>query len=241
MGTVRLGRQFTPYAMSFFNDATEYDGFSPIWSGGFAATGLIGHADRVWQSHSLSYTSPTFSNFNFTVLTAPGADAADASTVGSFDPVTGLPITTAVAAKAASSYTGVGLNYAPMPELALSFGWESYNTGTIGEAATTAWNLGAAFKTMGATLYVDVNRAENGSAAQDNGWMLSAAAPISGTWSLQGGYASNETAALKTTGLTGVVLNDLDKKVRLYAGFTRTTLTAANDSTKYIAGAKYSF
>jgi len=48
-------------------------------------------------------------------------------------------------------------------------------------------------------------------------------------------------AALKTTGLTGVVLNDLDKKVRLYAGFTRTTLTAANDSTKYIAGAKYSF
>jgi predicted porin len=64
MGTIRLGRQFTPYAMSFFNDATEYDGFSPIWSGGFAADGLIGHADRVWQSNSISYTSPTFSNFN---------------------------------------------------------------------------------------------------------------------------------------------------------------------------------
>jgi len=240
MGTIRLGRQFTPYAMSFFNDATQYDGFSPIWWGGFN-NAPIGHTDRVWQSHSVSYTSPTFSNFNFVVLTAPGADGAAASTVGSFDPVSGLPITTVNAAKAASSYVGVGLNYAPVPELALSYGWESYNTGTIGGAATTAWNLGAAFKTMGVTLYADVNRAENGAAAVDNGWMISAAAPVSGTWSLQGGYSSNESAAVKSTGLTGVVLNDIHKQVRLYAGFARSTLTAAPDTTTYLAGAKYSF
>lgn len=240
MGTIRLGNQFTPYAMSFFNDATEYDGFSPIWWGGFNHS-TIGHSDRVWQSHSVSYTSPTFNNFNFVVLTAPGADGTAASNVGSFDPVTGAPIVTAVAAKAASSYVGVGLNYAPVPELALSYGWESYNTGTIGAAATTAWNLGAAFKTMGVTLYADVNRAENGSASADNGWMLSAAAPLSGTWSLQGGYSSNESSTVKSTGLTGVVLNDINKQVRMYAGFARSTLTAAADSTTYLAGVKYSF
>ena len=244
MGTVRLGNQFTPYSMSFWNDPTEYDGFSPIWSGGFAVngwTGLIGHGDVVWQTHSISYTSPTFSNFNFTVMTAPGADSAPAAIVGSFDPVTGLPTTTAVAAKAASSYVGVGLNYTPVPEVALSYGWESYNSGTIGASATTAWNLGAAFKTMGMTLYADVNRAENGSASADNGWMISAAAPVSGTWSLQGGYASNEASKTKTTGLTGVVINDIHKQVRLYAGFKRTTLTDTSDSTTYLAGAKYSF
>ena len=243
MGTIRLGRQFTPYAMSFFNDATEYDGFSPIWSGGFAADGLIGHADRVWQSNSISYTSPTFSNFNFTVLAAPGADGAAEQgqlSTAPFDTATGNPLTI-TPAHAATSYAGVGLNYAPMPDLALSFGWESYNSGAVGAAATTAWNLGAAYKTMGVTLYADVNRAENGQAAVDNGWMFSAAAPVSGTWSLQGGFAANETAAAKTTGLTGVVLNDIHKQVRLYAGFKRTTLTAAPDATTYLAGAKYTF
>ena len=243
MGTLRLGKQFTAYTMSFFNDATEDDGFNPIWSGGFAVNGyagLVPHSDQIRSKHSISYTSPTFSNFNFVVLAAPGADGAAASTVGSFDPDTGAPITKAKPANAATNYVGFGLNYAPMPELALSYGWESASTGVEGAAATTAWNLGAAFKTMGITLYADVNRAENG-LVSDSGWYLSAAAPVSGTWSVQGGYASNETTAAKATGLTGVVLNDLDKQLRLYAGFKRTTLTAAPDATTYLAGAKYSF
>ena len=245
MGTLRLGNQFTPYAMSFFNDATEYDNFSPIWAGGFKVNkgkGLIEHADRVWQNHSISYTSPTFSNFNFVVLAAPGADGADASTTidNVIDPATGLPTPTVNPAHAATNYVGFGLNYAPIPELALSYGWESASTGVAGAAATTAWNLGAAFKTMGITLYADVNRAENG-LVSDSGWYLSAAAPVSGTWSVQGGYASNETTAAKATGLTGVVLNDLDKQLRLYAGFKRTTLTAVPDATTYLAGVRYSF
>jgi predicted porin len=245
MGTIRLGNQFTPYAMSFFNDPTEYDDFSPIWQGGFFVNGyagLIGHSDMVWKNNSISYTSPTFNNFNFTVMAAPGADGADAQgqlSTAKFDAATGNPLTL-IPAHAATSYSGVGLNYAPMPELALSYGWESYNNGVPGAASTTAWNLGAALKTMGITLYADVNRAEN-ALLSDNGWYLSAAAPVSGTWSLQGGYASNETTAAKTTGLTGVVLNDIHKQVRLYAGFKRTTLTAAPDATTYLAGAKYSF
>jgi hypothetical protein len=93
------------------------------------------------------------------------------------------------------------------------------------------------------TAYLDVNSADNGT-NKDNGWLVSASAPVSGTWAVQAAYASNTvnyTAASTYTGATLVLVNDIHKQVRLYTGVKHGTVTGAADTNGYYAGLRLSF
>jgi len=63
-GSISLGRQFTPFAVSLFNEPLEYDGFSTFYFGSV-------QSDRVWQSNSVLYKTPNMSG-----LTASGMYSA---------------------------------------------------------------------------------------------------------------------------------------------------------------------
>jgi len=220
-GTVSMGTQFTGYTMSYFNDATEFDGFSPTWWSG-SVVGI--HADRVWQNNSLQYTTPTVGGFNANLMIAPNGDKADG-----FD---------------ASSYSSAGVNVA-VGGVSLAAGWESNKpkaaTGT--GVTTTAWNVSAAAKAGAATMFVAVNGADNGT-NKDAGWMVSTAIPLDGTMSVQAGYAAEATnfaKEIKTTATSLVLLNDINKQTRLYGGVVQTTATGADNGTYVLVGARYSF
>jgi hypothetical protein len=207
--------------MSYFNDATEFDGFSPTWWSG-SVSGI--HADRVWQNHSLQYTTPTVGGFNANLMIAPNGDKADG-----FD---------------ASSYSSVGANLA-VGGVSLAAGWESDKpkapTGT--GVTTTAWNVSAAAKAGAATVFVAVNGADNGT-NKDAGWMISTAIPLGGTMSVQAGYAAETTnfaTEAKSTATSVVLLNDINKQTRIYGGVVQTTATGADSSSYVMVGARYSF
>jgi len=253
-GTVSLCNQFTGYAMSFFNDATEYDGFSPVWVGnfnyGYAPGTKSIHTDRVWQGHSLQYTSPTVNGFNVNVMVAPGGNSAGAvaanttyaidndKTSQTFGQVVGNK---AVAARGADMYTSVGVNLA-ISGLAFALGWETDNVGATG-VTTSASNLSVAGKAGAASLYLGVNTASNGK-NKENGYMVTAAVPLSGTWSVQGGYAASTTdlaTELKVTGTTAVLLNDMNKQTRAYVGVKQQAVSGSDNSTSVLAGVRYSF
>lgn len=211
-GTVSFGRQFTPYAISYFNDATEYDGFSPIWY-----SGMVGgiHGDMVWSSHSVAYTSPSINGVTLRGMYAP-------------------------AGKDKGTYTGVGADFT-LGTITLAAGYESNDNGQ--GATTTAWNLAAAAQLNGITISGAYNVADN-NANKDTGWMVTAAIPLGGGLSAEGGYASEATNyATETTrsGISAVLIKDLNKQLRLYGGFVRGSATGVKDNDTIKLGARFSF
>ena len=220
-GTISMGNQFTGYTMSYFNDATEFDGFSPTWWSG-SVSGI--HADRVWQNHSLQYTTPTVGGFNANLMIAPNGDKSEG-----FD---------------ASSYSSVGVNLA-VGGVSFAAGWESDKprAPTGAGVTTTAWNVSAAAKAGAATVFAAFNGADNGT-NKDAGWMISTAIPLDGTMSVQAGYsaeATNFAKEIKTTATSVVLLNDMNKQTRLYGGVVQTTRTDADNGSYVLVGVRYSF
>ena len=108
---------------------------------------------------------------------------------------------------------------------------------------TTASNLSVAGKAGAASLYLGVNTASNGT-NKENGYMVTAAVPLSGTWSAQGGYAVSTTdlaTELKVSGTTAVLLNDMNKQTRAYVGVKQQAVTGSDNSTSVLVGVRYSF
>lgn len=230
-GTVTVGRSFTPFAISLFNDAMEYDNLSAYWT---IADQIGVHSDNVWQSNAISYASPSFNGLTVNAMVSPGGDAT--ATTG------------------ASNYTGLGATYG-LGALNLTAGWESNKTGSTG-ATVTASNVGFAYGFGVATVSAAFQKADNGASQQDSGWILSAAIPLTGKYALQAGYASMTTngpinvnyplapnaasgATLTSTNL--VVVNDLTASARAYAGIYTVTNTAAANSNGAKFGVRYSF
>ena len=60
-GSISLGRQFTPFAVSLFNEPLEYDGFSTFNFGSV-------QSDRVWQSNSVLYKTPNMSGLTASAM-----------------------------------------------------------------------------------------------------------------------------------------------------------------------------
>ena len=229
-GTVTVGRSFTPYAISLFNDAMEYDNLSAYWT----INDQIGiHSDNVWQSKAISYATPNLNGLSINAMVSPGGDAT--TTTG------------------ASNYTGLGATYG-LGKLNLTAGWESNKTGSTG-STVTASNVGAAYALGVATVSAAFQKADNGASQQDSGWIVSVAAPLSGKYSLQAGYASmttNGTSNVNTTTLNAVggatltstnlvLVNDMTASARLYAGVYTVTNTAAANSTGAKFGVRYGF
>ena len=229
-GTVTVGRMFTPYAISLFNDAMEYDNLSAYWT---IADQIGVHSDNVWQSHAISYATPSLNGLSINAMVSPGGDAT--TTTG------------------ASNYTGLGATYG-LGKLNLTAGWESNKTGSTG-STVTASNVGAAYALGVATVSAAFQKADNGASQQDSGWIVSVAAPLSGKYSLQAGYASmttNGTSNVNTTTLNAVggatltstnlvLVNDMTASARLYAGVYTVTNTAAANSTGAKFGVRYGF
>ena len=230
-GTVTVGRMFTPYAISLFNDAMEYDNLSAYWT---IADQIGVHSDNVWQSHAISYATPSLNGLSINAMVSPGGDAT--TTTG------------------ASNYTGLGATYG-LGKLNLTAGWESNKTGSTG-STVTASNVGAAYALGVATVSAAFQKADNGASQQDSGWIVSVAAPLSGKYSLQAGYASMTTngtsnvntptifnaaggATLTSTNL--VLVNDITASARVYAGVYTVTNTAAANSTAAKFGVRYGF
>jgi len=229
-GTVTLGRSFTPYAISLFNDAMEYDDLSAYWT---IADQIGVHSDNVWQSKAISYATPNMNGLTVNAMVSPGGDAT--TTTG------------------ASNYTGLGATYG-LGALNLTAGWESNKTGATG-ATVTASNVGVAYGFGVATVSAAFQKADNGASQQDSGWIVSTSVPLSGKYALQAGYASMTTngtanvngraanpaggATLTSTNL--VVVNDLTASARAYAGVYTVTDTARLNSNGVKAGVRYSF
>lgn len=233
-GTVTVGRSFTPFAISLFNDAMEYDNLSAYWS----VNGPIGiHGDNVWKSNAITYTTPSFNGLTVNAMVSPGGDAT--ATTG------------------ASNYTGLGATYG-LGALNLTAGWESNKVGSS-DVTTTASNVGAAYGFGVATVSAAFQKADNG-VNQDSGWTVNAAIPLAGKYALQVGYATMTTntavnvpndfyatpginpvggATLTSTNI--VVVNDLTPAARLYAGVVSGTSTKAANSNAVKAGIRYSF
>jgi len=261
-GTVTVGRNFTPYAISLFNDAMEYDNLSAYWS----VNDAIGiHGDNVWKSNAITYTTPSFNGLTINAMVSPGGDASNAK-AASTSTVPGIvdgavvavtTITPAVPASGASSYTGLGATYG-LGALNLTVGWESNKVGSS-DVTTTASNVGAAYGFGVATVSAAFQKADNGT-NQDSGWTVNAAIPLTGKYALQVGYATMTTnttvnvpndfnpapgtnpvggATLTSTNI--VVVNDLTPAARLYAGVVSGTSTKAANSNAVKAGIRYSF
>jgi len=229
-GTVTVGRSFTPYAISLFNDAMEYDNLSAYWT---IADQIGVHSDNVWQSKAISYASPSLNGLTVNAMVSPGGDAT--ATTG------------------ASNYTGLGATYG-LGALNLTAGWESNKTGATGQTVTAS-NVGFAYGFGVATVSAAFQKADNGASQQDSGWIVSTSVPLSGKYALQAGYASMTTngtvnvngreanaaggATLTSTNL--VVVNDLTASARAYAGVYTVTDTARANSNGAKFGVRYSF
>jgi len=227
-GTLTVGRSFTPYAISLFNDAMEYDNLSAYWT---IADQIGVHSDNVWQSKAISYATPNMNGLSVNLMVSPGGDATSTTS--------------------ASNYTGAGATYG-LGALNLTAGWESNKVSNV---TTTASNVGFAYGFGVATVSAAFQKADNGASQQDSGWIVSTSVPLSGKYALQAGYASMTTngtanvngraanpaggATLTSTNL--VVVNDLTASARAYAGVYTVTDTARLNSNGVKAGVRYSF
>ena len=229
-GTVTVGRSFTPFAISLFNDAMEYDNLSAYWT---IADQIGVHSDNVWQNKAISYASPSLNGLTVNAMVSPGGDAT--ATTG------------------ASNYTGLGATYG-LGALNLTAGWESNKTGSTG-ATVTASNVGFAYGFGVATVSAAFQKADNGASQQDSGWIVSTSVPLSGKYALQAGYASmttngtvnvngreaNAAGGVTLTSTNLVVVNDLTASARAYAGVYTVTDTARANSNGAKFGVRYSF
>jgi len=226
LGSVSLGRQFSPYSSASWNEPLEYDGFSTLyWA--WQAAGI--HQEAFWRSASMMYTTPTVNGLNASVMYANPADATSTESRG--------------------AYTSVGANYATGP-LTLAIGQEASKAAGVAGLTTTAWQGSAAYNAGVATVYVGVEGADN-TQAKDNGWNIGAGVPLGNGNALQLGYGSEKStvngasADSTVTAMSIVFVKEWNKATRLYAGYmsqdTTSTLNVKTNFNLTSAGVRYSF
>ena len=205
-GSISLGRQFTPFAVSLFNEPLEYDGFSTLYFGSV-------QADRVWQSNSILYKTPTMNG-----LTASGMYSAIAG----------------------DTYMSVGANYVVGP-LTIDAAYESPKV-TVPNVSTTTtgWNVPGAYNAGVATLYGALQGGDNGGANKQTAWDIGARIPLGDGLALQAGYYSVKVANTNTY-TSAVLVKEWNKQVRIYGGAVMSSVFGSADSTTAKAGLRYSF
>jgi hypothetical protein len=141
-GSLSLGRQFTPYSTSFWNEPLEYDGFTTFYFGRV-------QADHYWQSNSVLYKTPDMNGFTASAMYS--GIAGDNFSAG--------------------TYFSVGGNYVTGP-FTLDAGYESSkvtatNVTTTGWNVAGAYNAG--FATLYAALQGGDNGGANKQSSWDLG------------------------------------------------------------------------
>jgi len=219
-GTVTMGRVFTPYSISLFGDAAEYDGVSAYW---FAPSGPAVHGDRVWQSHSIAYSTPSFNGLTINALVSPGGDATPT--------------------RPASSFAGIGASYG-IGKLSLAAGYDTEKV-VIGERddmTVTGSNVFVGYDFGVANVTAAFQKGDNGR-NQDSGWFLSSNIPLVGKYAAQVSYASKTSNVMNTTGTATMIglVNDITPAARLYAAVYNTTLTDTANANGFKAGVRFGF
>lgn len=217
-GSVSLGRQFTPYSTSFWNEPLEYDGFSTFYFGSV-------QADHYWQSNSVLYKTPNMNGFT--------ASAMYSGSSGSTDAVTKAP--------RPGTYFSLGANYVTGP-FTIDAAYESSKV-TSTNVTTTGWNLAGAYNAGFATLYAALQGGDNGSANKQTSWDLGAGIPLGDGMTAQLGYYSVKVVDTNSY-LAAVLVKEWDKQTRLYGGFVSSMMkepATAKDSTAIKAGVRHSF
>jgi|GEM_PF-2906185 len=237
-GTVTMGTVFTPYAISLFGDAAGYDGFSAYWL--TPSPGSV-HADTVWRSNSVAYTTPSMNGLTINALIAPGGNATNkASTSYELNKKTGEIDATPDGIHGASSFTGLGASYA-IGKLSLAAGWDSEKDGAT-DVTTTGSNIFVGYDFGVANATAAFQKGDNGK-NQDSGWLLAANIPLGGTYAAQVSYASQTSTGADLTGTATVIglLNDIKPGARLYAAVYTKTLTKEANSNGVKAGVRFDF
>ncbi len=142
-GSISLGRQFTPYSTSFWNEPLEYDGFSTFYFGSV-------QADHYWQSNSVLYKTPNMNGFTASAMYS--GTAADNTSAGTYFSVGGNYVTGPFTLDAAfesskvtaSSVTTTGWNLAGAYNAGFATLYAALQGGDNGGAnKQTSWDLGA--------------------------------------------------------------------------------------------------
>lgn len=256
-GAVQAGLDWSPYDNAF-NDAMEYNGFSAM----SAAFGGGVHSDQGNTGNgntknSFQYTTPSFGGLNAVLMYANGGDATAATPasagVYTLDPLTGNPVLTPVAAvpaKSASSYTGVGVNYANGP-LAVDFANEAKKPQGDGPTVN-AWILAGSYNLGVASVFLAAETADAGAGVgKDTGTAVGVSMPVNKATTVALGYATEKTTLEaksdgKTTSTGVQVVYAWNAATAIYAGYRKTDTTALNSTTttaatKFATGVRYNF
>ena len=229
-GAVTAGLQWSPYDNAF-NDALEYNGFSAMsnaFAGGVHSDG--GNTGNGNTKNSIQYTTPTVSGFNAVIDYANGGDAT--------------------ASAGASTYTGLGLNYANGP-FAVNFAAEAKKP--VGTGSTVnAWLLATSYNLGMATVFLAAEAADAGATTgKDTGTALGVSVPLSKAVTAALGYATESTSLAgssdgKTTSTGVQVVYAWNAATAIYAGYSKTDTTAVGstattNATKLASGVRYNF
>lgn len=206
-GTVRLGRQVTPFhsyvgAINNLYDATAFSTTGTVWGLGNLPN-YIGRFDN-----SISYETPSLGGVVAKVTHGAGEDK------------TGL-------AKG-SNNTSLNVKYASGP---LLVGYSFQQQGAVAGVSKTKYSLvGGAYDFGVARLVAAYNTARRDS-IQDGEWQAGVSIPF-GAASIAFGYGRsngeiNSTSASKGTGYSLLGTYDMSKRTRLYTGLRKTTAKTA--------------
>ncbi len=214
-GSISFGRQFTPFAVSLFNEPLEYDGFSTLYGGSV-------QADHVWQSNSVLYTSPSMGGLTLSGMYSGSSGSADADTK----------------APLAGTYMSVGGNYVMGP-VTVDAAYESSKV-TSTSVTTTGWHVSGLYNAGVATLYGALQGGDNGGADKQTAWDIGAGIPLGNGLALQAGYYSVKVANTNTY-TSAVLVKEWNKQTRIYGGAVMSSVSGSADSTTIKAGLRYSF
>jgi len=228
-GSVQAGMDWTPYDNAF-NDAMEYNGFSAMnnafCKGVHCDTGSTGNGSA---AASLQYTTPDMGGFNAVIMYAPGQNKT--------------------ATQDASSYTGLGLNYARGP-VAVNFAYEDSKPVGNGDK-TNAWIAAASYDLGMAKVFLALEQADAGKAGKDNGMSLGVSLPVSKQTTVGLGFATETTSVNgksdgKAEGFGLQAVYALTPAAALYVGYSSTDTTVAgatakSTATKFATGLRYNF
>lgn len=241
-GSISLGRQFTPFAVSLFNEPLEYDGFSTLYGGSV-------QADHVWQSNSVLYTSPSMGGLTISAMYSGTSGSSGNKTLATKAAADGTLGFVSIETKPlAGTYMAVGGNYVMGP-LTIDAAYESSKVTEVSVSekfvitpagtTTTGWHLSGLYNAGFATLYGAVQGGDNGTDKQ-SAWDIGAGVPLGDGLALQAGYYSVKVA--NTNSYTSAVLvKDWNKQTRIYGGAVMSAVSGSADSTTVKAGLRYSF
>ena len=236
MGTVGLGRQWTPYDNAFgTGDAMEYNGFSAsnlaMYSGRHGDNGATGAGNAL----AMQYSSPVMGGFQAFVMYAPNADAS--------------------ATQSNTAYNGYGLNYASGP-LTINFAGERvlntvHNGATAAVGYTNAYVFSATYDMGAAKLYGHYESAQAENVGADNGFGLGVKVPMGNAY-VTVGFAtedsklSNATASSAANAWGAQYIYNWTKEAVVYVGYKSLSTTPAGGGTvttsnTLASGVRYNF